>query len=100
MSINNKRNTNLENKIYKNDTELNEINNNKKNKLKIIHWNPNSIHNKTIELKNFIIDNLKPDIISLNETKLSTFRANMILNFNNYNTIHKARDNNKNFYSH
>ena len=52
-----------------------------KDKLKIIHWNANSINNKQEEFKKFIIDDLQPDIVALNETKLSEFRANMILNY-------------------
>ena len=50
----------------------NNVNKNKKN-LNLIHWN-----------------------VSLNETKLSDFRANMLLNYENYNVINKSRHQNKN----
>jgi exonuclease III len=61
-----------------------------------IHWNANSLNNKMQEFNSFILQKEEPDIVSINETKMSDFRANTILNFNNYNVIHKARYENKN----
>jgi exonuclease III len=61
----------------------------------LIHWNCNSLNNKIEELKSFCLK-FSPAIISLNETKISEFNASYILNVENYTTIHKARDKNKN----
>ena len=87
--INNKDKVTKDDKIQIRET-------NKDNDLKIIHWKANSINNKQIKFKKLILESLKPDIVSLNETKLSTFRANMSLNYENYNTIHRSRDENRN----
>ena len=72
--------------------------NNKDNSisLKFLHWNANSLNNKINEFKSIILEAIEPDVVSINETKLSEFRANMLLNFDNYNTVHKARSENTN----
>jgi hypothetical protein len=69
---------------------------NKSTNVKIVHWNANSLNNKINEFKSLILQATEPDIVSINETKMSEFRANMLLNFNNYNVIHKARYENTN----
>jgi hypothetical protein len=90
QGINNTNNAYINNKTK-------EINNlHTKKQLKIIHWNANSINNKLNEFETFLLKSLKPDIVSINETKLSEFRANMILDLKDYNTIHKARSENRN----
>ena len=62
--------------------------NNKRN-LTIVHWNYNSINNKEEKFKYFI-NNKKPDIILLNETKINDLHANNIFNtFTKYNFIHR-----------
>jgi exonuclease III len=66
-----------------------------KENLKLIHWNCNSLNNKIEEFKSFCIT-FNPQVISLNETKMSEFKAKYILNINNYTTIHKARNYSKN----
>jgi exonuclease III len=64
--------------------------------LKIIHWNCNSLGNKIEEFKHFLSVN-KPDIVSLNETKINEFNANFLFNsINNYKFVHKHRPSNKN----
>ena len=63
--------------------------------INLIHWNCNSLNNKIEEFKSFCFK-FNPAIISLNETKMSEFNANYVLNIENYITIHKARNNNKN----
>ena len=76
-------------------TKGNNANKNKKS-LNLIHWNANSLNNKKREFDQFILNDLNPDIVSVNETKLSDFRANMLLNYENYNIINKSRHQNKN----
>ena len=66
-----------------------------KDNLKLIHWNWNSLNNKIEEFKSFCLK-FNPQVISLNETKMSEFNAQYILNINNYTTIHKARNYKKN----
>ena len=66
-----------------------------KNSFDLIHWNCNSLKIKIEEFKWFCLK-FNPQIISLNETKMSEFNANYILNIDNYITIHKARSNAKN----
>ena len=61
----------------------------------LIDWNCNSLNNKIEEFKSFCFK-FNPEIISLNETKMSEFNAKYILNINNYTTIHKSRNNDKN----
>jgi hypothetical protein len=61
----------------------------------LIHWNCNSLNNKIEEFKSFCFK-FNPEIISLNETKMSEFNAKYILNINNYTTIHRSRNNDKN----
>jgi exodeoxyribonuclease-3 len=69
---------------------------NKTKNIKIVHWNCNSINNKIEEFKLFLLK-YKPDIISLNETKINEITANYLLNsIQNYTFIHKHRNNNKN----
>ena len=41
-------------------------------------------------------EKFKPNIISLNETKMSNFRSNYMLKINNYSVIHKPRHENLN----
>ena len=60
------------------------------NNFNLIHWNPNSLNNKIDEFKLFC-NKYKPHIVSINETKMSDFNANHILDINNYTTIHKSR---------
>jgi exonuclease III len=65
---------------------------NNQSKLKIVHWNCNSINNKQEEFKYFIYKH-KPDIITLNETKINDFNGNIIFNkFKDYNFLHKQRN--------
>ena len=52
-----------------------------------MHWNPNSIKNKYYEFLNFINVN-KPDLISLNETKINNNNEFFIPN---YKIIRKDR---------
>lgn len=95
---------NLQNDSSVNKFKQTQIQNSSKNpqnnknisELKIEHWNAKSIYKKRSDFKHFILDQIKPDIISLNEIKLSNFRASRILHFENYVTLHKARDENKN----
>jgi hypothetical protein len=89
MNKNQRSNDHIRQITYDKNKDLN-------NSIKIIHWNGNSIYNKLLEFKQFIIDKYNPDLISISETKLSEFRANAYLIYNNYNVIHKARDANKN----
>ena len=89
MNKNQRSNDHIRQITYDKNKDLN-------NSFKIIHWNGNSIYNKLLEFKQFIIDKYNPDLISISETKLSEFRANAYLIYNNYNVIHKARDANKN----
>jgi hypothetical protein len=104
-------NNNINNLQYSENFNINLINNNNSStnkpissinvsksssKIKIIHWNPNSIFNKKAEFDEFIINEINPDIISLNETKLSEFRAQRFFTNNNYHLINKSRDENKN----
>ena len=84
------QNNNFKNNTQNSSKDINLIN------LKVIHWNPNSIFNKKAELDEFIINEINPDIISLNETKLSEFRAQRFFTNNNYHLINKSRDENKN----
>jgi exonuclease III len=53
------------------------------------------INNKIDEFNDFCFK-YKPHIISLNETKLNDFRADYILQINNYNTIYKSRNSMRN----
>lgn len=57
---------------------------------KILHWNPNGINPKNDEFKHNL-NKLNPDVISINETKLSDFNAKISLQYNNYHTIIKSR---------
>lgn len=62
--------------------------------LNFIHWNCNSLYNKQNDFLYFI-DLFKPDIISLNETKLSRDRFDSeiyIKNLQNYSFIHRHWD--------
>jgi len=64
--------------------------------LKIVHWNCFKLSNtRQIELINFI-NILKPDIISLQEIKLSIEMSNLFLNINGFTTHVKARTTNPN----
>ena len=67
---------------------------NPNNKLKLVHWNCNSLYNKQAELYNFF-NIFEPDIICLNETKLSKNRFEneiYIKNHPKYKFLHKHRD--------
>ncbi len=69
--INNKHN------IHENTSSFNSFQNfNSVHKYKIELWNSNSINSKFIEFKNHIIEDIDPDIVSLNETKISNFAQN------------------------
>jgi hypothetical protein len=63
--------------------------------INLIHWNCNSLNNKIEEFKSFCLK-FNPQLISLNETKMSEFNAKYILAVNNYSTIHRSRNNDKN----
>jgi exonuclease III len=63
--------------------------------INLIHWNCNSLNNKIEEFKSFCLK-FNPQLISLNETKMSAFNAKYILEVNNYSTIHRSRNNDKN----
>ena len=66
--------------------------------LRLVHWNSNSLFNKQHNLFNFI-NIFKPDIISINESKLSEYRFEneiFLKNLPNYNFIHKHRHKNIN----
>lgn len=67
------------------------LNSNERQKLKFIHWNPNSIKNKLEEFSDFLAK-YQPDFVSLNETKLNQTNANKYLRINGYETVHKARN--------
>jgi hypothetical protein len=69
MNKNQRSNDHIRQITYDKNKDLN-------NSFKIIHWNANSIYNKLLEFKQFIIDKYNPDLISISETKLSEFRAN------------------------
>jgi hypothetical protein len=58
--------------------------------LKIVHWNCNSIGNKK-ELLGEYLHRYKPHIVSLNETKLDVYEANLVLRFTGYESIIKSR---------
>ena len=53
------------------------------------------IHNKVEEFKLFC-KTLNPCIISLNETKMSEFRADYMIDIENYTSVHKTRHYDKN----
>ena len=57
---------------------------------KIVHWNCFSLKNKIRDLDLFL-KNSKPDIVSLNEIKMSTENANFHLRFEGYATHFKSR---------
>ena len=67
----------------------------KKKALTLVHWNCNSLYNKVEEFKLFC-KTLNPCIISLNETKMSEFRADYMIDIENYTSVHKARHYDKN----
>ncbi len=67
------------------------INQNLKNKFKVLHWNCNSIADKAIVF-NLLIQKQKPDVISLNEIKCSVEEANLYLRFDGYYPIFKCRN--------
>ena len=86
-----------ENLIRNKKTEISNKNNKDSSiSLKFVHWNANSLNNKINEFKSLILEAIEPDVVSINETKLSEFRANMLLNFDKYNIVHKARSENTN----
>jgi hypothetical protein len=62
-----------------------------KKSIKLIHWNCNHISNKIAFITN-LIDKYNPDIISLNEIKCNKITANHYLNFENYTSVHKIRN--------
>ena len=56
----------------------------------LVHWICNSLYNKLEEFKLFC-KTFSPNIVSLNETKMSEFRANYTIDIENYTIVHKAR---------
>ena len=61
-------------------------------KLSIFHWNCfNMTSNRAIELAIFLID-FSPSVVLLNEIKLCSENANLLLRFSNYFTYHKCRN--------
>lgn len=65
----------------------------KTEKLLVTHWNCNAIFKKQYQFFSFL-NLFKPDIVCLNETKISEFRANneiIIKNHPNYYFFHKHR---------
>ena len=67
-------------------------NSNKISKLKVIHWNSNSIKDK-IELLSDFLKVEKPDIMSINEIKCTESLANSLLYLENYYPVFKCRNN-------
>ena len=63
-------------------------------KLAIYHFNCNSFRNKKEELELFL-GNIKPDILSLNELKMSQCEANYMLDFTGYYSFFKVRNESK-----
>jgi exonuclease III len=62
--------------------------------LRLVHWNCFKLTEmRLIELQTFLIEN-NPDIISINETKLSEEKANLSLRFDHYIPYHRCRKNN------
>ena len=60
-------------------------------KLKIVHWNCFKLDvNKLAELRKFI-DEIKPDILSIQEVKLNQEQANLYLRFDSYSVHYKPR---------
>lgn len=62
--------------------------------LKMLHWNPNSLWEKTFELS-LLIKEFEPDIVSINESKLNELKSFYLTKLNNYNYIFKVRNNEK-----
>ena len=58
--------------------------------LKIVHWNCFQLTNKLFEFDVFL-NKLKPDIVSINETKMTEESANYHLRFAGYTAIFKSR---------
>lgn len=82
--------TNVNNNNVNNEISLNKINLKKNLNLKIIHWNCNSLWGKTDTL-NLLIEKHKPDIISINETKLSKEKEEYLEKNKNYEYHFKSR---------
>ena len=59
--------------------------------LKIVHWNCFKLTVPRIEELNLFINDYKPDIISLQEIKISEELVNFRLRFKGYSTFHKVR---------
>ena len=57
----------------------------------IFHWNCNSFRNKK-NLLMFELQSHEPDIVLLNEIKLSQTQANDLLNLPGYSNVHKCRN--------
>jgi exonuclease III len=65
------------------------------NNLKIIHWNCHSFKNKKMEFEKFLQDE-QPDIVCMNEIKLSVEWVNHLLAFKGYVSLAKVREQNPN----
>ena len=91
-------NTSEQEKNHVNNVNTNNIQLSQKDNslFKIVHWNANSINNKKLEFQKYILQEIEPEIVSLNETKVSEFRAKTVLDFQGYNLINKSRHENKN----
>ena len=62
--------------------------------LRAVHWNCFKLtQQRQFELKHFL-NIIKPDIVSLQEIKLSEEEANLCLNFPEYSAYIKTRDSN------
>lgn len=75
----------------KNPEIMDRISNN--NSFSLVHWNCNSLFNKQIEFTDFL-NRFKPDIVSLNETKIGDDRFEnepILRDLTDYYLIHKAR---------
>ena len=78
-------------------TNLLSISTNKRNRLdelSVAHWNCFKLNKSKIEELRTFLNTQKPDIISLNELKLSEFECNYHLRFDNYQCTYKVRTNN------
>ena len=70
---------------------------NEKYCLRIIQWNCFSLTISRIEeLRQFLIE-AQPDIMSVQETKLTDEKANLRIRFNGYTMYHKQRKSNPDF---
>lgn len=61
---------------------------------KIVHWNSFKLTTERIEELRIFIKKEKPDIVCLNETKLSIENVNYLVRFDNYNVVARPRKKN------